>query len=73
MPFDWSEAACLMSRCAEEVHFPKDFVNFGVLVIQDMQMELNCSKLYQLVTIQKDENSSFVLLQDHLRFIKNEM
>ena len=77
MPFDWSESK--MSHIPvvhEEVHFPKDFVEF---LSPSYTGQANGIELFKAsVTIddytEEDERIvHFVLLQDHLRFIKNEM
>ena len=77
MPFDWSEKK--MSHIPvvhEEVHFPKDFVEF---LSPSYSGYANGIELFKAsVTIddytEEDERIvHFVLLQDHLRFLKNEM
>ncbi|MFB5620804.1 MAG: PEFG-CTERM sorting domain-containing protein [Nitrosopumilus sp.] len=77
MPFDWSEKQ--MSHIPvvhEEVHFPKDFVEF---LSPSYSGYVNGIELFKAsVTIddytEDDERIvHFVLLQDHLRFLKNEM
>ncbi len=77
MPFDWSEKQ--MSHIPvvhEEVHFPKDFAE---LLSPSYTGHANGIKLFKSsVTIddytEEDERIvHFVLLQDHLRFLKNEM
>ena len=77
MPFDWSESK--MSHIPvvhEEVHFPKEFVEF---LSPSYTGHANGVELFKAsVTIddytEEDERIvHFVLLQDHLRFIKNEM
>ncbi len=77
MPFDWSESK--MSHIPvvhEEVHFPKDFVEF---LSPSYTGHANGIELFRdSVTIddytEDDERIvHFVLLQDHLRIIKNEM
>ena len=77
MPFDWSESK--MSHIPvvhEEVHFPKDFAEF---LSPSYTGHANGIELFKAsVTIddytEEDERIvHFVLLQDHLRFIKNEM
>ena len=77
MPFDWSEKQ--MSHIPvvhEEVHFPKDFVEF---LSPSYVGHANGIELFKSsVTIddytEEDERIvHFVLLQDHLRFLKNEM
>ena len=77
MPFDWSEKQ--MSHIPvvhEEVHFPKDFAEF---LSPSYSGYANGIELFKAsVTIddytEEDERIvHFVLLQDHLRFLKNQM
>lgn len=77
MPFDWSETQ--MSHIPvvhEEVHFPKDFAEF---LSPSYTGKANGIDLFKAsVTIddytEDDERIvHFVLLQDHLRFIKNQL
>ncbi len=77
MPFDWSEKQ--MSHIPvvhEEVHFPKDFAEF---LSPSYTGYANGIELFKAsVTIddytEEDERIvHFVLLQDHLRFLKNQM
>ena len=77
MPFDWSEKQ--MSHVPvvhEEVHFPKDF---GEFLSPSYSGYANGIELFKAsVTIddytEEDERIvHFVLLQDHLKFLKNEM
>ncbi len=77
MPFDWSENK--MSHIPvvhEEVHFPKDFAEF---LSPSYVGYANGIELFKAsVTIddytEEDERIvHFVLLQDHLRFLKNQM
>ena len=77
MPFDWSEGR--MSHIPvvhEEVHFPKDFAEF---LSPSYVGYANGIELFKAsITIddytEDDERIvHFVLLQDHLRFLKNEM
>lgn len=76
MPFDWSEKR--MSHIPvvhEEVHFPKDFTEF---LYPTYTGQVNGIDLFKAsVTIddytEADERIvHFVLLQDHLRFLKNQ-
>ena len=77
MPFDWSEKK--MSHIPvvhEEVHFPKDFVEFssGGYTAQVNGIDLFKSSLQVDDYTEVDERIvHFVLLQDHLRFLKNQM
>ncbi len=77
MPFDWSEKQ--MSHIPvvhEEVHFPKDFDEF---LTPGYAGQVNGIDLFKSsVTVddytEEDERIvHFVLLQDHLRFLKNQM
>lgn len=77
MPFDWKEKQMShVSVVHEEVHFPKDFVEF---LSPSYTGHANGVELFKAsVTIddytEEDERIvHFVLLQDHLRFVKNEM
>ena len=77
MPFDWSEKQ--MSHVPvvhEEVHFPKDFVE---LLSPSYSGHANGIELFKSSVSVDDYTEDderivhFVLLQDHLRFLKNEM
>ena len=77
MPFDWGENS--MSHIPvihEEVHFPKDFVEF---LTPSYSGYVNGIELFKSSVSIDDYTEDderivhFVLLQDHLRFIKNEM
>ena len=77
MPFDWSEKQMShVSVVHVEVHFPKDFTEF---LAPSYSGYANGIELFKAsVTIddytEDDERIvHFVLLQDHLRFLKNEM
>ena len=77
MPFDWSEKQMShVSVVHVEVHFPKDFAEF---LAPSYSGYANGIELFKSsVTIddytEDDERIvHFVLLQDHLRFLKNEM
>ena len=77
MPFDWSEEK--MSHVPvvhEEIHFPKDFAEFLYPSYVGMAngVELFKSSISVDDYTEEDERIvHFVLLQDHLRFIKNQM
>lgn len=77
MPFDWSEQK--MSHIPvvhEEVHFPKTFSEFlsGGYVGKVNGIELFKSSIQIDDYTEEDERIvHFVLLQDHLRFLKNQM
>lgn len=76
MPFDWSEKR--MSHIPvvhEEVHFPKDFAEF---LYPSYVGRVNGIDLFR-ASVQIDDYTEdgerivhFVLLQDHLRFLKNQ-
>ncbi len=77
MPFDWSETQIShIPVVHEEVHFPKDFAEF---LSPSYTGKANGIDLFKAsVTIddytEDDERIvHFVLLQDHLRFIKNQL
>jgi predicted secreted protein with PEFG-CTERM motif len=77
MPFDWSEKQMShVSVVHVEVHFPKDFTEFFT---PGYSGDANGIKLFKSsVTIddytEEDERIvHFVLLQDHLRILKNDM
>jgi predicted secreted protein with PEFG-CTERM motif len=77
MPFDWSEKQ--MSHIPvvhEEVHFPNDFTEFlsGGYTGQVNGIDLFKSSVTIDDYTEEDERIvHFVLLQDHLRFLKNQM
>ena len=77
MPFDWSEKQ--MSHIPvvhEEVHFPKDFAEFlspGYLGYANGIELFKASVTIDDYTEEDERIVHFVLLQDHLRFLKNEM
>ena len=77
MPFDWSESS--MSHIPvvhEEVHFPKDFVEFLTPSYSGYANGVELFKSSVSIDDYTEEDERivhFVLLQDHLRFIKNEM
>ncbi|MFQ5782694.1 MAG: PEFG-CTERM sorting domain-containing protein [Nitrosopumilus sp.] len=77
MPFDWSEKQ--MSHIPvvhEEIHFPKDFTEF---LSPSYTGYANGIELFKASVTTDDYTEDderivhFVLLQDHLRFLKNEM
>ncbi|MDH3191142.1 MAG: PEFG-CTERM sorting domain-containing protein [Nitrosopumilus sp.] len=77
MPFDWSEKQVShIPVIHEEVHFPKDFAEF---LYPSYTGKVNGIDLFKAsVTIddytEDDERIvHFVLLQDHLKYIKNQM
>ena len=77
MPFDWRETKIShIPVVHEEVHFPKDFVEFNS---GGYEGKVNGIDLFKS-TIQIDDYTEederivhFVLLQDHLRFLKNQI
>ena len=77
MPFDWGEGK--MSHIPvvhEEVHFPKDFSEFlspGYVGHANGVELFKASVTIDDYTEEDERIVHFVLLQDHLRFIKNEM
>ena len=77
MPFDWSESK--MSHIPvvhEEVHFPKDFAEFLSPSYSGYANGIELFKASINVDDYTEEDERivhFVLLQDHLRFLKNEM
>jgi predicted secreted protein with PEFG-CTERM motif len=77
MPFDWSEKQMShVSVVHVEVHFPKDFTEF--LAPSYLGYANGIELFKSSVTIddytEEDERIvHFVLLKDHLRFLKNEM
>ena len=77
MPFDWSEQNIShIPVVHEEVHFPKNFAKF---LSPSYVGKVNGIELFKSsVTIDDYSNESnrivhFVLLQDHLKFLKNEL
>lgn len=77
MPFDWSEQNIShIPVIHEEVHFPKNFAKF---LSPSYVGKVNGIDLFKSsVTIDDYSNESnrivhFVLLQDHLKFLKNEL
>jgi len=77
MPFDWSEKQ--MSHVPvvhEEVHFPKDFDEFLSPSYSGYANGIELFKSSVSVDDYTEDNERivhFVLLQDHLRFLKNEI
>jgi len=77
MPFDWSESQMShVSVVHVETHFPKDFAEF---LSPSYVGYANGIKLFKSsvtvddYTYDDERTVHFVLLQDHLRFLKNEM
>ena len=77
MPFDWSEKQ--MSHIPvvhEEVHFPKGFTEFESPGYTGQVNGIDLFKSSVTIDDYTEENERivhFVLLQDHLRFLKNQM
>ena len=77
MPFDWSEKQ--MSHVPvvhEEIHFPKDFAEFLSPSYSGYANGIELFKSSVTVDDYTEEDERivhFILLQDHLRFLKNEM
>ena len=77
MPFDWNESKMShVSVVHVETHFPKDFAEF---LSPSYIGSVNGIKLFKSsvtvddYTYEDDRTVHFVLLQDHLRYLKNEM
>ena len=77
MPFDWNETKMShVSVVHVETHFPKDFAEF---LSPSYVGYVNGIKLFKSsvtvddYTYDNDRTVHFVLLQDHLRYLKNEM
>ena len=77
MPFDWREQQMShVSVIHEEVHFPKDFTEFLSPSYSGYANGIELFKASVTVDDYTEEDERivhFVLLQDHLRFLKNEM
>lgn len=77
MPFDWGESSMShVSVVHEEVHFPKDFVEFLAPSYTGYANGIELFKSSVSIDDYTEEDERivhFVLLQDHLRFLKNEM
>ncbi|MCE2505343.1 MAG: PEFG-CTERM sorting domain-containing protein [Nitrosopumilaceae archaeon] len=77
MPFDWSESSMShVSVVHEEVHFPKDFVEFLTPSYTGYANGIELFKSSVSIDDYTEDHERivhFVLLQDHLRFLKNEM
>ncbi|MHA7733356.1 PEFG-CTERM sorting domain-containing protein [Nitrosopumilus sp. S6] len=77
MPFDWGESSMShVSVIHEEVHFPKDFVEFLAPSYSGYANGIELFKSSVSVDDYTEDHERivhFVLLQDHLRFLKNEM
>jgi predicted secreted protein with PEFG-CTERM motif len=77
MPFDWSEKQ--MSHIPvvhEEVHFPKNFTEFFSPSYTGKANDVDLFKASVTIddyTVDDERIVHFVLLQDHLRFIKNQL
>jgi predicted secreted protein with PEFG-CTERM motif len=77
MPFDWSEKQMShVSVVHVESHFPKDFLEFFAPSYSGYVNGIELFKSSVSVDDYTEEDERivhFVLLQDHLRFLKNEM
>ena len=77
MPFDWREQQMShVSVIHEEVHFPKDFAEFFAPSYSGYANGIELFKASVTIDDYTEEDERivhFVLLQDHLRFLKNEM
>ena len=77
MPFDWREQQMShVSVIHEEVHFPKDFTEFFSPSYSGYANGIELFKASVTIDDYTEEDERivhFVLLQDHLRFLKNEM
>ncbi len=77
MPFDWSEKQMShVSVVHIETHFPKDFTEFLSPSYSAFANDIELFKSSISVDDYTDDDERiihFVLLQDHLRFMKNEM
>ena len=76
MPFDWSEKRMShVSVVHVETHFPKDFIEFFPSYsgyVNDIEL-FNSSVSVDDYTEDDERIIHLVLLQDHLRYLKNEM
>jgi len=77
MPFDWSEKQMSHVPVVHvEVHFPKDFTEFLAPSYSGYANGIELFKSSVMIddyTEEDERRIHFVLLQDHLRFLKNEM
>jgi len=77
MPFDWSEKQMShVSVVHVEVHFPKDFAEFLAPSYSGYANGIELFKSSVSIDDYTEEDERivhFVLLKDHLRFLKNEM
>jgi len=77
MPFDWNESQMShVSVVHVETHFPKDFAEFLSPSYSGFANDIKLftsSVTVDDYTYENDRTVHFVLLQDHLRFLKNEM
>jgi len=77
MPFDWKEKQMSHVPVVHvEVHFPKDFAEFLSPSYSGYANGVKLFKASVMVddyTAEDERRVHFVLLQDHLRFLKNEM
>ncbi len=77
MPFDWSEKNIShIPVVHEEIHFPKNYAKFLSPSYTGKVNGIDLFKSSVTIDDYSDENNRiihFVLLQDHLRFLKNEL
>jgi len=77
MPFDWKEKQMSHVPVVHlEVHFPKDFTEFLAPSYSGYANGVELFKASVIIddyTEEDERRIHFVLLQDHLRFLKNEM
>lgn len=77
MPFDWSESTIShIPVVHEEVHFPKDFAEFLTPTYIGKANGIELFKSSVTVDDYTEENERivhFVLLTDHLKFVKNQL
>ncbi len=77
MPFDWKEKQMSHVPVVHvEAHFPKDFAEFLAPSYSGYANEIKLFKTSVTIDDYTEEDERivhFILLQDHLRFLKNEM
>jgi len=77
MPFDWSEKQMSHVPVVHvEVHFPKDFTEFVTPGYSGYANGIELFKASLMIddyTEEDERRIHFIMLQDHLRFLKNEM
>ncbi len=77
MPFDWRESRMSHIPVVHvETHFPKDFLEFNSLGYEGFVNGIKLFKSSLVIddyTLSDQRTIHFILLQDHIRFLKNEM